>query len=335
MSLYDQICAWFGRLGKRRVQALPVPDFDETPTTPTAVPAIERTDGPEVTDPGTTPGARPRAPPPAPEVLEEVEVDEWISAPPEAKAAAPTPKDLDPEKRRIVWSVLSVFETGRPEGNYSAVAVLADGAGISYGKHQATDRSDTVDAIVLRYLDLGGGIFGERLRPFLSFLADDASARLDPLRPDGWPQEAKDLMRLLSDAGEDPVMRLAQDQVFAEQYWEPCRSRCLAMGLVLPLSWAAIYDTTIQSGPAGVENIRKRFPEVPPAGGGSETAWTRAYLEARKSWISTFHNAAHPERNATVRSTTYRAESLLDLADEGNWELLTPVKISKPAVKIW
>jgi len=326
MSLFTKFCDLFR---KRQALTLPTPGIDPDPdTSPTAVP-IERTDRPtDPTDPEILiPVASPSAPP-IPVVTG--------PTPPAPPFVVPRPPaaDLDPEKRRIVWSILSVFETGRPEGDYSAVAVLRDGAGFSYGKHQAIDRSDTLDAIVLRYLDLGGGRYGEDLRPFLDYLSEDASTRLDPERLASWPTEARELMILLQKAGDDPVMRRAQDEIFSEMYWDPCRKKCLAMGLVLPLSWAATYDTTIQSGPTGIDNIRKRFAQSPPASGGDERAWTRAYLEARQLWISRFHNPEHPERNATVQSTTYRTESLLDLCDAGNWELATPVQISRPRAVI-
>lgn len=241
--------------------------------------------------------------------------------------------DLPPEKRRIIWSILSVFETGKPDGDYGAVAVLQDGAGISYGKHQATDRADSLDAILLRYVDLGGARSAE-IQSFLPKLVADETSSLTAGKPETWPSWAADLVELLEECGSDPVMKKAQDEVFSERYWNPCRDQCLAMKLVLPLSWCAVYDTTVQSGPSGVANIRKRFPGSPPSGGGDEKAWTRAYLEARRKWLSEYTDAAHPERNATVRATVYRMDALLRLVEAGNWDLVVPISIQKPKATV-
>ena len=52
------------------------------------------------------------------------------------------------EDARRIKSIVSVFETGKAEGDPAAVVVLPDGAGISYGLHQATDRAGSLDEIV-------------------------------------------------------------------------------------------------------------------------------------------------------------------------------------------
>jgi chitosanase len=230
----------------------------------------------------------------------------------------PTPISADAE--RIIKMIINTFETGRPEGDYGAAALLHDNAGISYGRPQATDRGGNLDAIVYRYLDLGGGEYGDKLRPYLDRLETDDTARVDPDRP---PQWVKDLMKLLSAAGEDPVMRQAQDQVFDEAYWVPAAQQAQAMGLELPLSWAVVYDSTIHSGPNDVPRIRRLFPEVPPSRGGDEKAWTRAYIAARYAWL-----ASHPRH--AVRLTVYRMRSLQALADADHWRLEPPVRLLKP-----
>src|ERR1043165_6842477 len=53
-------------------------------------------------------------------------------------------------------AVVSVFETGKPFGKFSTVAVLDDGAGVSYGFSQFTHRSGALAAVLEKYLSLGG-----------------------------------------------------------------------------------------------------------------------------------------------------------------------------------
>jgi chitosanase len=232
----------------------------------------------------------------------------------------PTMSIISPDTKRVIQSILSVFETGKPEGAYDAVTVLSDGAGISYGKHQATDKSDTLDAIVYRYLDLGG-VYAKELRSYLDRLESDATASQDPSNLEPW---VTSLMELLATAArKDAKMRVAQDQIFDELYWRPAADQALAMKLELPLSWLVCYDTTIHSGPGGITRIRKLFPERPPSAGGDEKAWVVAYLYARRGWL-----LEHP--NPVVQATVYRIDAMLDLVDAANWELATPIQISKP-----
>lgn len=228
------------------------------------------------------------------------------------------------EHKRVIQSILSVFETGKVDGDYGAAIVLQDGAGISYGKHQSTDRSDSLDAIVYRYADLGGRYSGDLAR-YLPQLEEDATALVDPENLPVWVRE---LMGLLTEAGRsDVLMQKAQDQIFDELYWSPAVDQAMAMKLVLPLSWLVVYDSTIHSGVHGVATIRRRFPQVPPSRGGDEKEWVKAYLNARRSWLAGSSKAA-------VQATVYRIDSMLQLVQENNWDLQTPLTLRKPHVTV-
>jgi hypothetical protein len=56
----------------------------------------------------------------------------------------------------LAATIVHIFETGRPFGDYAACVVLDDGAGISYGISQFTHRSGSLGAVVERYIKLGG-----------------------------------------------------------------------------------------------------------------------------------------------------------------------------------
>lgn len=214
--------------------------------------------------------------------------------------------------------IVAVFETGKvtSSASYSTCTILKDGAGISYGKHQSTDRADSLDQIVLRYLDAKGQ-YADEIKPYLSLLTSDATSKVDPSNP---PANVKALMDLLKKAGQDPVMQKAQDAVFDDGYWNPAVSQAESMGLVLPLSYAIVYDTCIHSGPGGVAKIRKLFNEVPPARGGDEKAWAKAYVMARREWLAS-------SSNTLVQKTVYRMDAFLALMRDGNWDLVTPFKV--------
>ena len=61
-----------------------------------------------------------------------------------------------------ICAIVSIFETGRlpsPDA-YATATVLADGAGVSYGAHQATAHSGSLLAVVAEYYDQGGTLEG-------------------------------------------------------------------------------------------------------------------------------------------------------------------------------
>lgn len=224
---------------------------------------------------------------------------------------------LSAEKQTICERIVNVFETGRARGDYAACVILPDGAGISYGRSQATDRSGSLDAVICRYIDLGGARAAD-LKTYLPHLTADESALLDPKAAP--PEWCRRLMALLKLAGGDPAMQRAQDQIFEEQYWKPAEHTAMALGLLLPLSWAVVYDSCIQSGQNGVPTIRRLFPEEAPPTGGDERAWVTAYIKARNGWLLSRSNPA-------TQRTVYRMRAFAELITAGNWNLDAPVII--------
>jgi chitosanase len=224
---------------------------------------------------------------------------------------------LRPDQRAAIDACVSINETGKlpSQAAYSTVAVLDDGAGISYGKHQATDRSGSLDAIVLRYIELGGKE-STRLQPHVNGLSENKTTIIGSRNPPAWVQE---LMAILRDAGRDPLMHQAQDEVFDAGYWKPAEEKCRAMGLVTALAHLVVYDTCIHSGPSRVELLRKTFAARPPASGGIERVWVIDFLKARRDWL-----AAHS--NPVVRKTVDRVDALKLLAENGLWDLATPFR---------
>lgn len=242
---------------------------------------------------------------------------------PIARALASLSADQENRVRDVVQSIVRVFESGHPDGRHDAIVILPDGAGISYGISQGTDRSGTLDRIVRDYIAAGGDLADE-LAPYLPRLQRDETTDVDPKRPPAWVRR---LMGVLVEAAADPVMRRVQAEVFDELYWRPAVALSRQLQLEHPLSLAVVYDTCIHSGPGGLARIRRRFPEYPPAAGGAEKAWTTAYVRARRLWLST---SSRP----VVRSTVYRMDAFLQLIAAANWSLQTPITIQRPRATI-
>ena len=222
-------------------------------------------------------------------------------------------------QKHVIDCVLSIFETGRvpTAASYATCTILADGAGISYGKHQCTDRAGSLDLVVKRYVALGGQ-FSTAFKAFETTLATNASTKVPPKGP--WGAEVTDLVKLLKAAGADSVMQRAQDEVFDEQYFAPAVAHAKSAGLKTALGLLVCYDTCIHSGPGGVTMIRNMFAAKSPANGGDEKAWVTAYIAARRNWLAT-HSLT------VLHATVYRMDALKALADAGAWDLTLPLTV--------
>jgi chitosanase len=226
---------------------------------------------------------------------------------------------MEQQTKETINKILSIFETGRvpSPSAYSTCSILSDGAGISYGKHQSTDKSGTLDLIFNAYINAGGK-YSEQLKPYATYVRDSASAKYSSTSSS--PDWCKKLIELLKLAGADPIMQKIQDEVFDSHYWNPAFEHYKKCGLKTAMGMLVLYDTSIHSGSGNVNIIRAKFPELSPANGGDEKAWIKAYVAARKRWLLS-------SPNPLVRKTIYRMEEFEKIISANNWELATPLSI--------
>lgn len=218
--------------------------------------------------------------------------------------------------RKAIDAVLSLFETGKlpTAAAYATCTVLKDGAGISYGKHQCTDKAGSLDLVVKRYIELGGQ-HAAALSKFLPQLAANESAKVDPAGK--FPTWLTELIALLKTAGADPVMQQAQDEVFDEEYFAPAAEKAADLGLMTALGLLTIYDTCIHSGPGRVAAHAKLVKATSPNAGGDERKWVLEYIAVRRAWLAA-------SSNELVQKTVYRQDALVALAQAGKWDLAMP-----------
>lgn len=213
-----------------------------------------------------------------------------------------------PRQKAACRAILSTFETLPPTSRpkYSEFAVLRDGAGISYGAHQGTDRSDALDKIVALYVDRRG-LLSEDLAKY--DFSDDSAA--------GLARRAKDpqLRDLLTRAGDDPVMQAAQEEVFEVHYMRPAIAAWAGSGFVESLSLAVLYDSMIHGSYATIRDL------VPSA---NERLWIPKYLGRRRREFSIAGTPGARFKNPILRNTLYRQDTFLALIARGNWALETP-----------
>lgn len=224
------------------------------------------------------------------------------------------------QQKRVINNVLCIFETGRlpSKESYSTCSILNDGAGISYGKHQCTDKSGTLDLVCKKYIELNGH-HAQELSMYMVHLMSNESAKYNSDRSK-YPSWLVSLINLLKVAGADPIMQKAQDEIFDLHYWATAVKHAENIGLQTALGYLICYDSTIHSGPAGVKIIRNLFPQKSPANGGNEKEWCLAYINARRNWLLS-------SKNELVRRTVYRMDAFKTIADSGNWELNTPMTV--------
>ena len=202
-------------------------------------------------------------------------------------------------------AIVRVFETGRPLGDPTAVAVLNDGAGVSYGVNQFTHGSGSLLQVAEAYLGLGGKVGREVIEDRLPLLRKRSKAAIDKLASD------EQFKKALRAAGVTREMREAQRAVGYELYMQPAVAECEAFGFELPLSLAVVHDSMVHGSWERLAN------SLGPAG--EERSWIKRYLEDRDDWLRSI---------TRLKATAYRTKFFLTQVERGNWELKLPVNVN-------
>lgn len=213
--------------------------------------------------------------------------------------------------RLKAMAVVNIFETGRPFGEYSTLAVLNDGAGLSYGISQFTHRSGSLHAVVRHYLENGGrvgrGILIDNLVPLRSTSVNAIVTASQNSR----------LRNALKAAAVTREMRAAQNAVAFDRYLRPAIEACSGSGFVLPLSLAVVYDS-INHGSWEMIRDRVRLDRLRIPAASFEKRWITEYVKKRHEWLRGIPR---------LKSTSYRTAFFLAQIIAGNWNLDLPVTV--------
>ena len=211
-------------------------------------------------------------------------------------------------------AIVHIFETSKPFGDYGAVAVLRDGAGVSYGINQFTHRSGSLALVIAEYLRLGGQIGRDLFQQLLPELRSGGHI----LRV----SENGQFKTLLRQAAKTSEMRQAQQTVAFEKYLKPAIDACEGSDFVFPLSLAVVYDS-INHG--SFAKIRDRVVINKPGNGSMkpeefEKAWITRYVQKRDYWLE--HHTSD-----LLQTTDYRTDFFLAQIARGNWNLELPLNV--------
>jgi hypothetical protein len=212
-------------------------------------------------------------------------------------------------------AIVRIFETGKADGDYAAVAVLNDGAGVSYGINQFTHRSGALANVVEQYLENGGAVARDVLMRRRPELSKPTLFSIESLANDWQFKKALKAAAITSE------MKAAQIRVAEKLFLRPAIDECARLGFVTPLALAVVFDSVTHG---SWEKIRDRVVAKPilpprryitPAG---ELKWITEYVRRRDAWLSSIPRLA---------ATRYRTRFFLNQIAISNWELKLPVRV--------
>lgn len=207
-------------------------------------------------------------------------------------------------------AIVRIFETSKPFGDYAAVAILNDGAGISYGISQFTHRAGSLLAVVEQYFRNGGQVARQVIDESVPMLRKSTKRAIETLA------ENERFKKALKAAAITREMRGAQEHVAFEMYLKPAIRACEGSGFGHSLSLAVVYDSMIHG---SWEKIRDRVRIASNrVGQPDEKKWITEYVRKRDAWL-----AANPR----LAATRYRTRFFLNQVAISNWGLRLPIKV--------
>lgn len=218
--------------------------------------------------------------------------------------------------RATIWAITSIFESSSPEGRADAYQNQDSGI-VSYGKHQATLSSGNLEHVLNGYFRRSNSATSHALQQEFSSRVQQK----DPsLRHDGR------FKQLLLEASQETAMAEAQDELFANNFYQPVVNRAKALGLKTALGVACLYDTRIQGGMDIVITAVSEKLGVSKVGGSvDETTWLRTFLDEREARLHRLADRREAENKQLdaqmLRNSTFRVTELRNLLDAGNLNL--------------
>jgi chitosanase len=239
-----------------------------------------------------------------------------------ASSASPAPPTspassaslADPAKKELAQQLVASAENSTLDwrGAYGYIEDIGDGQGYTAGVIGFCTGTHDLLTLVETYTEDHPGNGLARYLPALRAVdGTDSHAGLDPGFTAAWKAEA-----------ERPAFRRAQDEKRDRVYFDPAVRRAQRDGLGV-LGQFVYYDAMVYHGPGSTPTsfggIRAgaMTRAATPARGGSEKAYLRAFLDVRRTAMTTMH----PGTDTTRVDTAQRR-----FLNEGNLDLATPLE---------
>lgn len=210
---------------------------------------------------------------------------------------------------RTIKGIVRVFEGGKPQGDYAALANHPDDpGGLSFGACQATLNSGNLYALLREYCELDDATAAHEVRAYLPMLRDHSQS----LNGD------RVLHRALQETAKDPAMQRLQEEFFNTRFWLPAKAYAESIGCTQALSFAVLYDSTVHGSRDRL--VQKTEDYAGRLRDKGEQVWIHEYLRKRKEWLGT-------RQSPLLRRTVYRPNAFASLIAQGNWSLALPLAV--------
>jgi hypothetical protein len=197
-----------------------------------------------------------------------------------APGTPPAPPDpVDAKTKEVISNMVGVFETGKVGGDPSAVQDKDSGI-ISYGKHQCTlsSKESSLEKVLDRYMQLAPQSENtKKLEEYMGAVRNKS----ENLRTN------EEFKTLLKEAGKDPLMGQAQEEVFDKLYWKPAMQSAEKAGVTSPLGCALLTDTCVNSGPENLNTILNRTQAKLDGKEYTEQEFLQTFADERTNFILT------------------------------------------------
>ncbi|MBP9838397.1 MAG: chitosanase [Proteobacteria bacterium] len=180
---------------------------------------------------------------------------------------------------------------------------------VSYGLHQATLASGSLEKIIKRYLKTSKTQTAIELEKYLPQIENKSSI----LRKD------KNFKTLLQKAAKESSMKMAQISEFTESYWKPVERKLQELNFHSRQAAAVFYDTKIQGGFNKIlDTTLTKFKGKKL----SEHLFLKEFLKSRADYLNTIaKNKDSQTARLLQNSIITRISTLNKIVDEENKNL--------------
>jgi chitosanase len=221
------------------------------------------------------------------------------------------------------YGLTYMFEYSSSEPDYGKLAPMkegdGDGRGYCTGIIGFCSNTDDLADVIDVYTQLKPDNLLARFVPRMRELSASQSISVKGL---------EDLPAAWNQSSDDPLLHQAQETIRDREYLKPALALADKLGIKSVVGRDVLYDTCVQHGAGGtdelVRRLQKVMPDAPISGKVSEKDWLLAFLKVRKAELE---NATDPATAAVWKESAPRADVLSNLVIDGNWDYCTPLKL--------
>ena len=148
------------------------------------------------------------------------------------------------EADKLTLSHIRKHETGSAAGKYATTGDIGDGAGISFGAYQLTEKSGNLKEYVKRLVAITNDPVGREI--------------LDEFGDTMFNGSKKKLISYLKETGDTNAGRYVQDSMYKELFLDPAKKLASQFGITDKASISQIVDHSVNAGLGGAKRMIQR-----------------------------------------------------------------------------